>query len=110
MRERLVNLRFRRDELIKDIADRSSRLSSAEPAIPARIDNGDRLLRDRLHDGPGDLKQAYVRLLLNEVGVGDEGISISGSRAILARGAAEGLNKPASVGLSFLFRDGASYS
>ena len=103
MRERLVNLRFRRDELIKESADLNRRLSSAEPLInPAKIEKFARLLRDRLRDGPGDHKQAYVRLLLNEVRVGDEGVRISGSKAILARGAAEGLDKPASVVLSFV--------
>lgn len=103
MRERLVNLRFRRDELVKQIADLHRRISSAEPAItPAKIEKFARLLRDKLRTGSGDLKQAYVRLLLNEVRVDDGGIRISGSKAVLARGAAEGLDKPASAVLSFV--------
>ncbi len=91
------------DAFAAEIADLNRRLSSAEPLItPARIKKFARLLRDKLCNGPGDLKQAHVRLLLNEVRVGNAGISISGSKAILARGAAEGLDKPASVVLSFI--------
>jgi hypothetical protein len=37
------------------------------------------LLRDNLHDGSPELRQAYARLLLSEVSVTSEEIRISGS-------------------------------
>ena len=50
------------------------------PAIP--------LLRDKLYHGLLELRQAYARLVMDEVTVSDEEIRISGSKAVLARCAA----------------------
>lgn len=103
LRERLVNLRFRRDELAKEIGDLHKRLASAEPTItPEKVGRLAVLLRDKLHDGQPELRQAYARLLLSEVSVTAQEIRISGSKAILARTAAEGLSTAVPAVLSFV--------
>ena len=103
MRERLVNLRFRRDELAEQISDLARRLAMAEPMItPVKIEKLALLLRDKLHHGPPDLRQAYARLLLSEVRVNDREIRISGSKAVLARSAAGGVAKTTPAVLSFV--------
>ena len=43
------------------------------------------LLRDKLHNGPAELKQAYARLAMREVSVKDKEIRITGSKTVLAR-------------------------
>ena len=48
------------------------------------------------------IKQAYVRLVMNEVTVKDKEISISGSKAALARAASDGLNEAVPGVLSFV--------
>ncbi|MGB3719470.1 MAG: recombinase family protein [Hyphomicrobiaceae bacterium] len=92
LRERLVNLRFRRDELAQEIKDLQKRLVQAEPTLtPEKVGQIAVMLREKLYQGPPDLRQAYVRLILNEVSVDGREIRISGSKALLARAAAKGL-------------------
>gem|GEM_PF-3187076 len=68
LRERLVSLRFRRDKLADEISDLSRRLAMAEPALkPEKVEQVAILLREKLHGGSPDLRQAYARLLLSEV-------------------------------------------
>ena len=75
----------------------------AEPVItPAKVEKLALLLRDKLHHGAPDLRQAYARLLLNEVRVDDREIRISGSKAVLARSAAGGVAKTTPAVLSFV--------
>ena len=75
----------------------------AEPVItPDKIEKLALLLRDKLHHGSPDLRQAYVRLLLSEVRVNDREIRISGSKAVLARSAAGGVAKTTPAVLSFV--------
>lgn len=75
----------------------------AEPMItPAKIEKLAVLLRDKLHHGSPDLRQAYVQLLLNEVRVDDRQIRISGSKAVLARSAAGGVANTTPAVLSFV--------
>jgi len=103
LRECMVTLRFRRDELSDQISDLSRRLAMAEPVItPTKIEKLALLLRDKLHHGAPDLRQAYARLLLNEVRVDDREIRISGSKAVLARSAAGGVAKTTPAVLSFV--------
>ena len=59
---------------------------------PQKIERLALLLGEKLHHGPPDLRQAYARLILNEVRVDDREIRISGSKSVLARSAAEGQN------------------
>jgi site-specific DNA recombinase len=60
------------------------------------------LLRDKLHNGPPELKRAYARLLMDEVRVTDEEIRISGSKAVLARAASDGMEQATPAVLSFV--------
>lgn len=69
---------------------------------PEKIEKLALLLREKLHSGPPDLRQAYARLLLNEVRVDDREIRISGSKAMLARTAAGGVAKTTPAVLSFV--------
>ncbi|AMK18312.1 MULTISPECIES: hypothetical protein [Sphingobium] len=79
------------------------RLAIAEPVItPARIEKLALLLRDKLHHGQPDLRQAYARLLLSEARVDEREIRISGSKAVLARSAAAGVAKTTPAVLSFV--------
>jgi site-specific DNA recombinase len=103
LRERLVALKLQRDEISKEIAD--LRLTSAAPVVtPEKISKVAILLRDRLYNGPAELRQAYARLLMDEVRVSDEEIRISGSKAVLARCASssDGLGEAAPTVLSFV--------
>jgi DNA invertase Pin-like site-specific DNA recombinase len=103
LRERLVALRFRRDELAKELADLNRRLAMADPVLtPAKVERLALLLGEKLHHGPPDLRQAYARLVLSEVRVNDQEICIRGSKAVLARSAAEGLAETTPAVLSFV--------
>ena len=98
MRERLVGLKHRRDELASDISDMQKRMTGGEHTItPRKIEKFATLLRNKLNNGPPELKQAYARLVMAEVTVQDKEIRIRGSRRVLARAASQGVagNPPA---------------
>jgi hypothetical protein len=61
-----------------------------------------KLLRDKLYGGPPEFRQAYARLLMEEVRVTDEEIRISGLKSALAKCAADGIAEPAPKVLSFV--------
>ncbi len=103
MRERLVGLKLRRDELAADITDLQRRINDGTPAItPQKIEKLAALLRDKLRNGTPELRQAYARLVMTEVTVKDKEIRITGSRRVLARAASQGLVKTTSPVLSFV--------
>jgi len=103
LRERMVSLRFRRDELAAEISSLSQRLSAAEPVItPLKVERLAALLRERLQNDASDLRQSYARLILKEVVVTADEIRISGSKAILARSAAERPSDTSPAVLSFV--------
>lgn len=103
LKERLVGLKVQRDELAQDIAEVQKRITSGEPAVTAdKIEKFAALLRDQLHNGPPELRQAYARLAMREVSVKDKEIRITGSKAVLARAAAQGLDKTPPGVLSFV--------
>jgi hypothetical protein len=78
-------------------------MSSGEPRItPDKIDRLAVLLRDKLHHGEPELRQAYARLVMDQVTVSDEEIRISGSKALLARCVAAGDAPAATAVLSFV--------
>ena len=78
-------------------------MSTGEPQItPAKIDRLSLLLRDKLYHGEPALRQAYARLVMNEVTVSDEEICVSGSKAVLARSIAAEQNPSAPSVLSFV--------
>jgi site-specific DNA recombinase len=103
MRERLVGLKLQRDQIAKEIGELQNRMASAMPLItPEKVGRVGKLLRDKLYEGPPEFRQAYARLLMDEVRVTDEEIRISGSKSILAKCAADGVAEPAPKVLSFV--------
>jgi site-specific DNA recombinase len=85
-RERYTGLKVRRTELESEIATLKKRMNSGEPIItPEKVACLGALLRDKLNGGSPEFRQAYARLILDEVTVSDEEIRISGSKDILAR-------------------------
>jgi len=86
LKDRLINLKLRRDEAAKEIVDLQKRITSGEPEItPEKVSRVAALLRDKLQNGPAELRQAYARLVMDEVAVSDDGIRIRGSKDMLAR-------------------------
>ena len=60
LRERMIALRFRRDELAAEITALSQRLASADPTItPDKVRKLGMLLSKQLHRGEPELRQAY---------------------------------------------------
>ena len=95
LRERLVGLKVRRDTLAKETSELQRQVSAGTPQIaPEKI--------ERLHHGPADLRQAYTRLVMDEVLVTDEEIHISGLKATLPRCATEDEIPAAPAVLSFV--------
>jgi len=102
-REQLASNKIRRDEASRQIDEMRSQMSSGEPILtPEKIERVAALLNDKLHNGPPDLRQAYARLLVDEVRVTRDEIRIIGSKAVLARAASHGANIPAPAVLSFV--------
>jgi site-specific DNA recombinase len=103
LRERLIGLKLRRAESTKDAGDLQRHIASGEPQITLdKIGKVAVLLRDKLRHGPPELRQAYARLVMNEVSVSDEEIRISGSKSVLARCAAANEMPAAPAVLSFV--------
>jgi hypothetical protein len=103
MRERLVALKLQRDQIAKKIGELQIRMAASAPTItPEKVARVGGLLRDILHEGPPEFRQAYARLLMDEVRVTDEEIRISRPKSVLARCASEGLAEPAPKVLSFV--------
>jgi site-specific DNA recombinase len=103
LRERLISLKLRRDELAKDASDLHRHIASGAPQVtPDKIGKVAVLLREKLRHGPPELRQAYARLVMDEVSVSDEEIRISGSKSILARCAAASEMPAAPAVLSFV--------
>ncbi len=102
LRERLVNLRFCRDELADEICDLSRRLATAKPMIPPqKIEQIAVRLQEKLSSGSPDLKHASARLLLCEVHVDDRQIRIISPSAVLPRNASAGVGETPPSVLSF---------
>ena len=103
MRERLVALKLQRDQMAKEIGELQNRMASSTPTItPEKVTRVGLLLRDKLYEGPPEFRQAYARLLMDEVRVTEEEIRISGSKSVLARCTAQGVAEPVPKVLSFV--------
>ena len=82
---------------------RRRHIASDDPSItPEKVERLAILLNDKLNHGPAEFRQAYARLVLREVSVKDKEIRISGSKALLARTAADGLQATPPTVLSFV--------
>ena len=103
MRERLVGLKLHRDQIAKEIGQLQNQMASSTPTItPEKVARVGGLLRDKLFEGRPEFRQAYARLLMDEVRITEEEICISGSKSVLARCAAEGVAEPVPKVLSFV--------
>ena len=103
LRDRLTALKLRREEAAKEISALKERMASGEPRItPEKVARLAVLLREKLYEGPPELRQAYARLLMDEVTVSDEEIRITGSKTVLARAATQEAELPPSAVLSFV--------
>ena len=103
MRERLVALKLQRDRIAKEMGELQNRMASSTPVITSeKVNRVGKLLRDKLYEGPPEFRQAYARLLMDEVRVTEEDIRISGSKTVLAKCAADGVVEPAPKVLSFV--------
>ena len=93
----------RHDEASRESAHLNARMTSSEPRItPEKVGSLAVVLRDKLYDGPPKLRRAYARLLMNNDAVSDQAIRISGSKAVLARSASDGLDQTTPAVLSFV--------
>jgi site-specific DNA recombinase len=103
MRDRLVALKLQRDRIATEIAELQKHIGAAEPIItPEKVERMAELLRDRLYGNQPELRQAYARLLMDEVSVTREEIRISGSKTVLAWAVSSGEDIPAPAVLSFV--------
>ena len=58
-----------------EISELQKRITNGEPTItPEKIEKLAILLRDKLHNGPAELKQAYARLAMRKVSLKDKEI------------------------------------
>jgi site-specific DNA recombinase len=88
LKVRLLGLELQRDDLSIEIKELQERLSSNQAEItPERIEQFAKLLRAQLENGSAEFRQAYVRILMQEVRVTKKEIRISGSKSILAKAA-----------------------
>ena len=71
-------------------------------STPEKIGLVSTLLRDRLHHRSMEMRQAYARLLMDEVAVTQDEIQIGGFREILSPVASDGANTPPPAVLSFV--------
>ena len=86
----------RRDELNREIPTLQDELPTGIPALTTdKIAILSQAMRQRLEQGPSELKQAYMRLFLDKVELHQDEISLAGPKAVLAKAALKGL--PSSV-------------
>jgi site-specific DNA recombinase len=90
LRQRLVDLRFRRDELAEEVTALNRRIAQAAPQITReKVRALSDLLREKFRSDNPTFRQAYARLLLHEVRVSEEDIRLTGSKERLARKATD---------------------
>jgi hypothetical protein len=76
MRERLVGLKLLRDQITKEIEELPNRMASAAPIITPEVFRVGKLLRHKLYEGPAEFRQAYARLIMDEIRITDDEIGI----------------------------------
>jgi site-specific DNA recombinase len=108
MRERLVALKLQRDQVAKEIGELQNRLASPTPRItPEKVARIGGLLRDKLYEGPPEFRQAYARLLMDEVQVSPTRRSASAGQNPFWRSAQPKGSPKRRPKFSLLFRSGA---
>ena len=103
LRDRLVALRSQKAELDRDIARLQENLKTGELYLsPEKLKTLSVEMRRRLAEGPPDLRQAYMKLLLESVTVDHHSIRLEGSPVVLEKLAIRGLSKSSPEVLSFV--------
>jgi hypothetical protein len=102
LKERLAALRLQKTELGREIVRLQESLHSCEPNVtPEKLSALSVAMRKRLADGPQQLRQAYMRLILDMVMVGAHEIRLEGPPAALERLARDGASSSLPEVLSF---------
>jgi site-specific DNA recombinase len=102
LRDRLVRLRLQKDELDRSIIRLQDTMLMDSPIItPDKLQLLSVQMRKRLAEGPPELRQAYMRLILSRVVVDDGGVRLEGSKAVLERITETGASASLSEVLSF---------
>ena len=103
LREKLIGLKLQRDELSRDVHGLQQAMSAGSSEInPDKVALLAKTVRKALQEGSPEVRQAYARLVLTKVTVSDEEIVITGSKAVLAKSASEGLGNTPPAVLSFV--------
>ena len=103
LRERMIALKLTRDEMAREAGELQKIITSGQPTITQeKITRVAEVLRDKLYNGTPEFRQAYARLLMDEINVTDDEIRISGSTAVLARAVSEGMHTPMPPVLSYV--------
>lgn len=103
LRDRLVSLRLQKAELERDIGRLRQNLEGGQAELsPKKLQALALQMRQRLSEGPPDLRQAYMRLLLDRVTIDHHSIRLEGSPVILEKLANRGLSKSTPEVLSFV--------
>jgi len=103
LRERLVALRLQKAELDRDISRLQESLRTGQAELSSEVLKTLSLeMRRRLADGPPELRQAYMRLILERVTVDHDVVRLEGSPAILEKLANRGPSKSTPEVLSFV--------
>jgi site-specific DNA recombinase len=103
LRHRLVALRLQKAELDRDIARLHDNLQTGQLELsPEKLQTLSMEMRHRLAEGPPELRQAYMKLLLEAVTVDHHTVRLEGSPAVLEKLASRGLSKSSPEVLSFV--------
>ena len=102
LKERLVGLRLQKTELDREIIRLQESLHSGELTLTSeKLATLSVEMRKRLAEGPQELRQAYMRLILSTVTVGQHNVRLEGSPAVLEDLARKGASKSLPEVLSF---------
>ena len=86
LKDRLVGLRLQKSELEQDIARLQDTQATSGFSLSAdKLGKLSMQMRKRLAEGPPELRQAYMKLLLEGVTVGHHEVRLEGSPAVLEK-------------------------
>ena len=102
LKDRLVGLRLQKTELEQDIARLQDAGNISSVSLSSeKLGKLSMEMRKRLAEGPQELRQAYMRLLLEGVTIGHHEVRLEGSPAVLEKLARNGASKSCAEVLSF---------
>jgi site-specific DNA recombinase len=102
LKDRLVGLRLQKTELNQEMVHRQDALKGGDASLTReKLDVLSVAMRKRLAEGPQELRQAYMRLLLEAVTIDHHSVRLEGSPAVLEKLARNGPSKSCAEVLSF---------